>query len=336
MTKRKDGRWMDSVTINGKRRYFYGKTKAEVAQKVREATNQAKAGKKFPAVADLWWEAHEPTIAPNTTKGYIPAMNRAKKYFEKYDIAAIRPVDVARFLNKVIKDNNMAEKTAKTQLTVCNLIFRHALMEEGLIDENPCADITVQKGLRRTYRDCASDEDVKIVLDSVDKPFGLFALIMLTTGLRDGEVLALQGKVINLQDRYIAVRGSIYWVHSKPRWKLPKTDAGIRKVPIMDVLFPYLPYLAPDEYLFGGDAPLGQHQFEEAWKKYVKATGITCTPYQLRHSFATMLMESGLQEFVISKLIGHAQVSTTQNTYEHLREAHAAAERKKIIDMKVV
>lgn len=335
MTKRKDGRWMDSVTINGKRQYFYGKTKSEVAQKVRDATQRTRTGKKFPDVSAAWWRKHEPTIASNTTKGYIPALRRADEFFAVDDIGSIRPVDISRFINHMIDDHDMAEKTAKTQLLVVNLVFHFAVME-GLVDFNPCADIRIPKGLRHDRREAADLEDIERVKASADLPFGLFPLIMLTCGLRDCEVLALRWRDVDLVNRDISVRSSVYHVGGAPQLKSPKTKAGIRKVPILDVLLPHLQPGDPDEFLFGGDKPYGQHKYLNEYERYKKASGVTCTPYQLRHAYATALWEAGVDELLASKLLGHAQTSTTHDVYTHIRDAHAARERRKIIEMKVV
>lgn len=78
MVRRSDGRWQQSVTDidafgRRKTKYFYGKTKSELLQKIA-AYNAEAAGRKrgvtFQTLADGWWEEAEPALAPNTTKGY--------------------------------------------------------------------------------------------------------------------------------------------------------------------------------------------------------------------------------------------------------------------------
>ena len=77
-TLRKDGRIVLSDTINGERKYFYGKTDKEVEQKrddyIREcekhANEAAGKGRTFEAVAADWWEQCEPRLSPNTVCGY--------------------------------------------------------------------------------------------------------------------------------------------------------------------------------------------------------------------------------------------------------------------------
>ena len=336
MYKRKDGLWCEKVTIDGKQKYFYGKTKSDVISKMRDAQDRKKSGRMFASVADAWWEKHEPTISPNSVRNYSPALKRAKDYFAEIDVAEIRPVDVQRFLSKITDEHNMAEKTAKTQILVVNLVFRYAVVE-GYIDSNPCADVRVEKGLKKERRDAASEDDIAKVKANADKPFGLFPLIMLTCGLRDGEVLALRWGDIDLENRDITVRASVFHVHKQPYLKEPKTKAGIRKVPILDSLLPYIQDKgSDDEFIFGGKEPLKQNRYEYMWRKYKSETGIECTPYQLRHAYATALWEAGVDESLASKLLGHAQISTTKDIYTHLRDSKAADERRRIIDLNVV
>ena len=334
MDRRSDGLWRERISVDGKTTYFYGKTKADVARKIRDWRTKEKAGKTFPAVADMWWKKHEPTLAPNTLKGYLPAIKRAKDRL-KCDIADLRPVDISRALDHLIEDNDMAEKTAKTQLLVINLICRFAVTE-GLIDTNPCAEIRVPKGLKHGRRKAATREEVEIIKKNADEPFGLFALLILCTGLRRGEVLALRWADVDLKKREIRVSASLYYVNGHPEFKIPKTEESARIVPILDALLPHLHPGAPTEYLFGGQKPLTQWQMEKAWEEYAAAAGISCTPHQIRHAYATALWEAGVDELLASKLLGHAQISTTKDIYTHVREDFAKQERRKINDKKVV
>ena len=86
MVRRSDGRWQQSVTDidafgRRKTKYFYGKTKSELLQKIA-AYNAEAAGRKrgvtFQTLADGWWEEAEPALAPNTTKGDRSSRRRVR------------------------------------------------------------------------------------------------------------------------------------------------------------------------------------------------------------------------------------------------------------------
>ena len=336
MTRRSDGRWQEAIMIDGKRKYFYGKSKAEVLRKIREHEEKAKSGQLFPAVAREWWNKHESSLSPNTQRGYVAALKRAEHYFAKTDVAAIRPVDVSRFLAKMIAEHTMAEKTAKTQLLVMNLLLRYAT-ETGYIDANPAADLRVPKHLRKEKRDMASHDDLAIIKDSLHIPFGFYAYFILCTGLRRSEALALQWKDIDINRRMISVNKSIYYVGNTPFLKSPKTEAGKRTVPIINALMPYLTPGYPEEYVFTspefpGD-PLHKHTYERYWDEYCKESGVRCTPHQIRHAYVTMLWEAGIEPEIAMKMTGHAQISTMRDIYTHIRDSKLAEEREKLHDI---
>ena len=335
MTRRADGRWQEAVMIDGKRKYFYGKTKAEVLRKIREHEVKKEEGLLFPAVANEFWNKHEPTLAHNTAKSYLPAVRRAQEYFSDTDITTIRPVDISRFLAFVVDEMEMAEKTAKTQLLVVNLICRHAV-NEGYVDVNPCTDITLPAGLSKTKRTMPTSEDLERVKNSIDHRFGLFGYMVLCTGMRRGEVLGLQWKDVNLKKRTITVEKSVYFVSNAPHIKLPKTRAGVRVVPILDALLPYLQPGPANHYVFGGPNLLKQSQFDKGWEHYCHDTGVTCTAHQLRHAYTTMLIEAGIEPAVAMKLLGHAQISTTIDIYTHLREERQAAMRDRLLSIELI
>ena len=107
-TLRKDGRIVLSDTINGERKYFYGKTDKEVEQKrddyIREcekhANEAADNGRTFEAVADDWWEQCEPRLSPNTVCGYRTAKNRAVDAFGDQYVTDITGHQIVVFLQR--------------------------------------------------------------------------------------------------------------------------------------------------------------------------------------------------------------------------------------------
>ncbi|MBQ7816775.1 MAG: tyrosine-type recombinase/integrase [Oscillospiraceae bacterium] len=76
-----------------------------------------------------------------------------------------------------------------------------------------------------------------------------------------------------------------------------------------------------NDYIFSkdGSSPFVESTFKRAWKKYTEETGITATPHQLRHAYATMLYEAGIDEKLAQELMGHADITTTRNIYTHIR-----------------
>lgn len=318
MTRREDGRWQESIVMNGKRKFFYGKTKTEVLKKIRAYHEELQDGPLFSEVADEWWEKAEKRIAHNTAKSYAPALERAKEAFDGVRINKIRPRDVARFIDRFSKI--YAEKTVKTQLGIFNMIFTYAVYE-GYAEQNVARDLKVPDGLKRTKRTSPPQSDIERVKRNISHPFGLLPFMAMYTGLRRGELMALRWSDIDVKRRTINVNKSIEEINGKPHVKLPKTKESIGVVPILDALLPYLQakrigVVFPNE---NGEY-MTNYQFNRAWKQYQTDTGVTCTPHQLRHAYATMLFENDVPPEKAQILLRHAQLSTTMDIYRDIRE----------------
>lgn len=328
MVRRKDGLYQEYITVkeNGrsKRKYFYGKTKREVLKKLQDYKAAEEVGQRFEDVLDEWWADHERTLAYNTAKSYKPAVQRARDYFEGWYIKNVRPVNINDFLRKFIVENHAAQKTAQTQLLVINLIGKYAVAR-GYIDSNPARDVFVPRGLKHDRREIASDDDIKRIRYSTDCTFGMFAYWVLYTGLRRSELLALRWNDIDVNNRTIYIKRTMYCVSDSPKLKVPKTTAGFRQVPLMDALLKRLPknssgLIFPDDKTGG---LMRETRFRFLWGKYCRESGVTCTPHQIRHAYATILYENKIGVIDAQKLLGHAQASTTQDIYTHIRNVHA-------------
>ena len=78
---------------------------------------------------------------------------------------------------------------------------------------------------------------------------------------------------------------------------------------------------------------IAEKQFQRLWGRYAQQTGLTCTPHQLRHAYATMLFDNAIEAKDAQELLGHAQLSTTQNIYTHIRDVRRKKTRDKLIDV---
>ena len=302
----------------GKRVHFYGHTDREIDDQIMEYATRQERGRLFREVADEWSDLHFPTLAQNTLKGYKPAYKRAVDHFGDEPIRSIRPQDVKAFITDFARGGR-AKKTVTNQLLILGLICSYAV-ESGDIEFSPCDHVAVPKNLPKGHRDAASPDDEAKVKASAD--IWLFPYLLLYTGLRKGEALALTREDFDFKGKKINVSKSVYHDANQPKIKLPKTEAGIRKVPILDPLLKTMPRRWKG-YLFsmdGGQTPLTEMQYQKLWREYAARTGITCTAHQLRHSYATILFECGIDLKDAQYLLGHSTAAMTQDIYTHLRE----------------
>jgi integrase len=156
------------------------------------------------------------------------------------------------------------------------------------------------------------------------------------TGLRIGEALGLRHEDLDPRRRLVAVRARVNVNRARAKtWS--------REVPVdADLFHLYSDYLH-DEYgaldcdyvfvnLWGSPvgAPMNYSSVDRLVRRLRKSTGITFSPHLFRHSYATALLRRGVAAEVVQQLLGHANLSTTIDTYSHLgiedaRRALAAA-----------
>ncbi len=313
MKKRSDGRYRK--TVNGVT--FYAKTERELFKKIMEYEKRAEEGPTFAEVAVEWWRVEVEKLSPSTVKGYEKAYERAIEWFGGDRIKDITTADVTKELNR-FAHLGYAKKTVLNHKIVINRIFHYAITE-GYINVNPASEAELPRSLPQKRRTAASvlDEE-KIKSSSKEWLLPFFALC---TGLRKGELIGLKWSDVNLERNIITVERSV-WYGSGTNIKEPKTEAGKRKVPILKELRKILANKKrpPNEYVFGGKRPLSEKAFRVNYKKFQESTGVTATLHQLRKSFTTMAVKSGVAPEVLKTILGHKNISTTLDIYNEVRE----------------
>jgi integrase len=327
LTPRADGRLCKAIVDprTHKRVYFYGKTEREINKKIMLYTQKAQIGRSFSEIADEWWEEAEPKLALQSIRSYKLAMSRAVTFFGDTPSKNITAKDIQKYLTALAKQG-YSQKVVSNHRMVVNRILDYAVME-GDIELNPCASVKTPTDLPKSTREAASRSDEQIIKDNVD--LWLFPFVALMTGMRKGEILALKWKDIDFEKNYIYVTKSVAHDGDKPVVKTPKTEAGNRIVPL---LLPLRNELIkhigkPDEYIISDDGktPLSNRRFISIFDNYRKATGITATAHQLRHSFATIAFEADLDPKSVQEILGHKQLSTTMDIYTQFREKKLTA-----------
>lgn len=322
-TRRADGRVQTEVKIDGKRVFFYGKTDKEVQAKLLAYRQTQTEGPLFEEVAAEWWEQKEPTLSPNSLRNYIPAMERAVKQFGGARIRAITSAEIDAYINMFGMTH--AAKTTSTQLNIINQIMRYARLHQ-YIDSVPTDIIQIPRGLKKTPRLLPTDRDVSAVQRNIDYPImGLFAYVLMYSGLRRGEALALQYRDIDRVNKKIYVEKSLCSYRNNPIIKTPKTEAGRREVPLVDALMDAIPDGKPGDYIFLRNGHLiTDSDFDTLWGWYQKEANITATPHQLRHWFATLLYDAGIDKFEAARYMGHTTAQMTE-IYTHISKTRAAS-----------
>lgn len=339
MKRRKDGRYQKSKTINGKRVIFYSSESTE-RKALRDIETQMLAyaeklekGKTFIEVTEEWDKKYISTVEVQTYARNKSLIRYAKEYFDDQLIKTITSNQIVSFLDSRI-ELGYASKSISNQLSVLNTIFKYACVN-NYIQVNPCQYITVPRGLPKSQRKFPTEDEIEIVKESLNAEFGLLAYFILYTGLRRGEILALTYGDIDRKNNLINIDKSVYWDSNTPHLKKPKTEAGIRKCILLDVLAKKVPHGLKNNLIFPDEngGLMRKSVFEKLWGKYKKATGLKLTPHQFRHAYASyILYDAGVDVKVAQELLGHASIEMTRNIYTHISQTKLKETTQKLND----
>lgn len=248
-------------------------------------------------------------------------------YFKDKSISEITALDIKRW-QKEIKKKGFSEAYLWSINAQLNAIFNHAVKFYKL-SYNPCKGAGTMGKSKSGNIGVWSQEEMEQFLEAVkDKPAIYYAFFLIYwTGLRVGELLALNIGDIDLDTKVLAVTKSLNRVKSEDIISPPKTTCGNRKI--------YLPDFVVDkmrEYinmLYGRTANdrlfmVTKSHLEKEIKRGAELAGLTkIRVHDLRHSHASLLISKGVDIATISSRLGHEKISTTLNTYSHMFNANA-------------
>ena len=338
-------------STNGKYHYkeILALTIRELENKITEFNNQSFRGinpsaKKIPFndLADIFLQS-KPDIAEST-------INQYRNLIDKYvvntignkDIRKMVPFDLQNLLNDIQRQGR-GKATIKKVKCICQQIFDIAV-SNGVIAYNPFSNVKIPKNAREKERTGVSETEQHLINTYWNgHRMGLLALVMLHTGARRGEALALQWKDINLKEGYISISKAVTYGadNNTPILKdSPKTKNGIRKIPISSALKNILMnqkktsiFVFPDskgqmmtnqEYKRGWYSFVKYLNFCLADEKGIKESSFDLIPmftaHQLRHTYTSNLYKSGVKIKEMQYLLGHSDTSITLKIYTHLEE----------------
>lgn len=179
-----------------------------------------------------------------------------------------------------------------------------------------------KKLLDNLLNDCNNEDKEK-------RKIALGILILMQTGIRIGELCALQWKDIYLNEKYIDINKTIQRIYdpisnkSKVLIGSPKSFTSKRKVPITDILYEELKkYNQKDEeYIISQilqNKPREPRTFRREYTNYLKQIDLRYLhPHALRHCFASNLINSGVNVKYASQILGHSNSGITLDIYTH-------------------
>ena len=328
---KKTGKWLIQYRYTdwqGKRRKSTKRgfaTKREAEEWLRNflITQKADFDMKFADFWKMYCADMETRLREHTmrTKKYIVEL-KILPYFGNKRVNDITAADIRQWQNELIKMGYSPTylKTINNQLSA---IFNYAVRYYDL-KSNPCAKAGSMGKSKAEEMDFWTGEEFRKFIDSVmNKRLSYMAFMtMYWTGMRMGELLALNPKDVDIEKKTISITKSYQRLGKKDVITPPKTPKSKRVITIPEFLaadikdyMDSLYDLQEDDRLF----PITKYYLEHEMQRGIKESGVKrIRVHDLRHSHASMLIELGFSPLEIANRLGHEKVETTLNTYSHL------------------
>lgn len=319
MKKNDKGLYRTAITINGKRKWFSGKTRKDVMQKIALYRIEERNSTTFGSVAEKWQEDNWDRLRFGSYRTYAPCLERAIQKFGKTDIDKLKPIEIQTWLRDL--GRTYAFKTVANHKSIVSQVCDYAIVNLGIDMYNPCDKVKMPAGLKKGTRNALSADERTAIL-STTKGENQLAFLILFTGCRLGEALALQMKDIDMKNNVVHITKSVAFHGNQPVIQSTKTENGIRDVPLLSPLKDRLKELKlpAEAYIVSGEKPMTKSALYRRWDAFCKAKGIHIDRHSIRHQYATTLYEAGIDAKTAQDLLGHAQIATTMDIYTHISE----------------
>lgn len=291
----------------------------------------------FEAVAQLWLESYQTTVKPTTyqnTKSYLEIL--VKDYFKN---ALIDDLTVLK-LQKITIELSKRYLNYTIHLSVINRVLKYAVLLD-IIKTNPLDKVIrpKQQEKRETKKALTKDEltEFLALAEKHASPVLFVAWRTLAyTGLRRGELLALEWSDIDFENRTLRVDRTLVRIAGQLSTQSPKTKKSRRMITLdphtIEILKSWR--LKQKKILFKNGAgkselvfsnSLGGYLMEsrlrDELRKFLRKHGLPLiTVHGLRHTHASILFEAGVEAKQIADRLGHSRIQTTLDMYTHIND----------------
>jgi integrase len=342
--RRKDGRWAASVSLDhGRRKAFYGKTRQEVGRKLGAALKARQDG--LPVVGERqtvakflesWLESTRPTVRPRT-------FTRYEEYVRLHVIPELGSLTLARLSPQYLQRlyaNRLEAGLSPTSVAHLHAVLHRALEQAarwGLTPRNVAKLVTPPRPSRREMA-TLSPEQARALLQTAegDRLEALYVLA-LSTGMRQGELLALRWRDVELEGGSLQVRATLQRTHDGFQFAEPKTARSRRQVALTraaaDSLRRHRSRQLEERLQMGAAWEDNDLVFANEVGRPIEAGNLIRRSFHpllqraalpqvrfhdLRHTAATLALGKGVHPKMVAEMLGHSQIAVTLDLYSHV------------------
>lgn len=259
----------------------------------------------------------------------IPALGQLQ-------LKQLSPQSIQKYLGEV--SGKLSSRTVHYHHRILKQSLKYAV-RQGYLGHNVCEQVDPPEQHKKTMRTLTAAE-VETLLDTANgSPYYPVIYTAVSSGLREGELLGLRWRDVNLAELSISVSQVLSKRVGETTFKVPKTEHSRRCVAMTPKLALFLKdYRAEREGLFlllgqsftldslvfghlDGGRPFDPSVLSHGFGKIAAKAGLEDVHFHtLRHTFASLMLSKGAKPKVISEALGHASVAFTLDTYSHTIE----------------
>jgi integrase len=337
------GRWLARTYFDGRRKAYYGKTRAEVAKKLALAIKAQSDGLPVPSDKQLfgefverWIETVTPSLRPKTASNYAQLLrSHAVPLIGRVQLVRLQPSDLVR----VYEERRKAGAAPRSILHLHRAIYRCLRHAErwGNVVRNVAALVDPPQVAHTEMRALNADEARRLLHAVEGDRLEAFLVLALSTGMRSGELLGLTWRAVDLDRGSVSVIASLQPTPDGLRLVEVKTNRSRRVIDIEPRVVAALrrhrasqemerrvagAVWCESDLVFTTElgAPTDGRDLIRKWFRplLIRAGLPPIRIHDLRHSYASIALARGVHPKVVQEALGHSTIAVTLDLYSHV------------------
>ncbi|WP_342045149.1 site-specific integrase [Bacillus sp. OTU530] len=292
----------------------------------------------YETFMEQWFKERKNQLNKSTYRAnYTHYKNIIKPYLGHFKMQDLTTMHLQHYITQLIDEGHYSEGTINLVFSFIRTSLKRAKVLK-LIKNNPATDVVLPRIPKKEMGVWSLDQVNYFLKESKNVEnatrFHISFLIAVFTGMRQGEILGLRWKDVDLENNLIYIRQTLS--EAKELRYGAKNKSSMRTIHIPNILVEELKshrQLIDHEKLKAGDkyidldlvlpskygTPLDQRSIRRSFYHVTEKLGLPRIRFHdLRHTHATLLVQQNVNVKLISERLGHADIGTTLNTYSHV------------------